>query len=158
MAHKWTWCSCCWIIKGKPDFIPESDCIIIQPCWKNNVVKTWTNEENLKRAWKWIFRVFIFSDKQLNIQKAKRSSELKKTSPFVCDLQWLQKSVMPVSSYPALYWKANNCLVPADNVNEVYYLLGYLTIYLITKTDDYFIFNLRRLQYMLHKTVWKFAP
>lgn len=63
---------------------------------------------------------------------------------------------MPVSSYPALYWKANNSLVPA--VNEVYYLLGYLTIYLITNTDDYFIFNLRKLQYMLHKTMWKFAP
>lgn len=65
---------------------------------------------------------------------------------------------MPVSSCPALYWKANNCLVPADNVNEVYYLLEYLTIYLITNTDDYFILNLRRLQYLLHKTVWKFAP
>lgn len=48
------------IVKGRPDFIPESDCIVIQPCWKNNLVKTWTTEENEKRAWKWIFRVFIF--------------------------------------------------------------------------------------------------
>lgn len=66
---------------------------------------------------------------------------------------------MPVCSYPALYWKANNSLVPADNVNEVYYLLWYLTVYFtLTNTDDYFIFDLRKLQYMLHKTVWKFAP
>lgn len=90
--------------------------------------------------------------------KGGKKLRFKKNPPFVCALQWQQKSVMLVSSSPALYCKANNSLVPADNVNEVYYLLGYLNIYLITNTDDYLIFNLRKLQYILHKAVWKFFP